>query len=50
MDPDMDGNTEAVTWGSICEEVPVPGKLERGRANIDSVYLKTTMGPAVRVW
>jgi large subunit ribosomal protein L1 len=25
-------------------------KLERGRANIDSVYLKTTMGPAVRVW
>jgi large subunit ribosomal protein L1 len=26
------------------------GKLERGRANIDSVYLKTTMGPAVRVW
>jgi large subunit ribosomal protein L1 len=28
----------------------IVGKLERGRANIDSVYLKTTMGPAVRVW
>ena len=28
----------------------VVGKLERGRANIDSVWLKTTMGPAVRVW
>lgn len=26
------------------------GKLERGRSNIDSVYLKTTMGPAVRLW
>jgi large subunit ribosomal protein L1 len=28
----------------------IVGKLERGRANIESVYLKTTMGPAVRVW
>lgn len=28
----------------------VVGKLERGRANIDSVYLKTSMGPALRVW
>jgi large subunit ribosomal protein L1 len=26
------------------------GKLERGRANIDSVYVKTSMGPAVRLW
>jgi large subunit ribosomal protein L1 len=26
------------------------GKLERGRTNIESVYLKTTMGPAVRLW
>jgi len=26
------------------------GKLERGRSNIDSVYVKTTMGPAVRLW
>lgn len=26
------------------------GKLERGRSNIESVYLKTTMGPAVRLW
>ncbi|MCI4358358.1 MAG: 50S ribosomal protein L1 [Thermoplasmata archaeon] len=28
----------------------VLGKLERGRNNIDSVYVKTTMGPAVRIW
>ena len=28
----------------------VVGKLERGRTNIESVYLKTTMGPAVRLW
>jgi large subunit ribosomal protein L1 len=28
----------------------VLGKLERGRSNIDSVYVKTTMGPAVRLW
>ncbi len=28
----------------------VVGKLERGRTNIDSVYVKTTMGPAVRLW
>ena len=26
------------------------GKLERGRTNIESVYIKTTMGPAVRLW
>jgi large subunit ribosomal protein L1 len=26
------------------------GKLERGRTNIESVYVKTTMGPAVRLW
>lgn len=26
------------------------GKLERGRTNIESVYVKTTMGPAVRIW
>ncbi|MEM0129227.1 MAG: 50S ribosomal protein L1 [Thermoplasmata archaeon] len=25
-------------------------KLERGRTNIESVYVKTTMGPAVRLW
>lgn len=25
-------------------------KLERGRTNIESVYLKTTMGPSVRLW
>ncbi len=28
----------------------VLAKLERGRNNIDSVYVKTTMGPAVRLW
>jgi large subunit ribosomal protein L1 len=28
----------------------VLGKLEQGRTNIDSVYVKTTMGPAVRLW
>ncbi len=28
----------------------ITGKLERGRSNIESVYLKTTMGPAVRLW
>lgn len=28
----------------------IVGKLERGRANIDSVYVKTSMGPAVRIW
>ncbi|MCI4337051.1 MAG: 50S ribosomal protein L1 [Thermoplasmata archaeon] len=28
----------------------IMGKLERGRLNIESVYLKTTMGPAVRLW
>ncbi len=28
----------------------VVGKLERGRMNIESVYVKTSMGPAVRLW
>jgi large subunit ribosomal protein L1 len=28
----------------------IMGKLERGRLNIESVYLKTTMGPSVRLW
>jgi large subunit ribosomal protein L1 len=28
----------------------IMGKLERGRANVESVYIKTTMGPAVRLW
>ena len=28
----------------------VVGKLERGRTNVESVYVKTTMGPAIRVW
>lgn len=28
----------------------VEAKLERGRMNIGSVYVKTTMGPPVRVW
>ncbi|HTT73383.1 MAG TPA: 50S ribosomal protein L1 [Thermoplasmata archaeon] len=28
----------------------ITGKLERGRSNIESVYVKSTMGPAVRLW
>jgi large subunit ribosomal protein L1 len=28
----------------------ITGKLERGRTNIESVYVKTSMGPAVRLW
>ncbi len=28
----------------------IVGKLERGRTNIESVYLKTSMGPSVRLW
>jgi large subunit ribosomal protein L1 len=28
----------------------IVGKLERGRSNIESVYVKTSMGPAVRLW
>ncbi|HXW66872.1 MAG TPA: 50S ribosomal protein L1 [Thermoplasmata archaeon] len=28
----------------------IVGRLERGRTNIESVYLKTTMGPAIRLW
>jgi large subunit ribosomal protein L1 len=28
----------------------VLAKLEQGRTNIESVYVKTTMGPAVRLW
>ncbi len=28
----------------------IVGKLERGRTNIDSVYVKTSMGPSVRLW
>ena len=37
------GNVDAVL-------TRITGKLERGRANIESVYVKTTMGPAVRLW
>jgi large subunit ribosomal protein L1 len=28
----------------------IVGKLERGRNNIESVYVKSTMGPSVRLW
>ncbi|HEV2316770.1 MAG TPA: 50S ribosomal protein L1 [Thermoplasmata archaeon] len=28
----------------------IVSKLERGRSNIESVYLKTSMGPSVRIW
>ncbi len=37
------GNVDAVL-------ARITGKLERGRSNIESVYVKTTMGPAVRLW
>lgn len=28
----------------------IVGKLERGKSNIESVYVKTSMGPSVRLW
>ena len=28
----------------------VVSRLERGRSNVESVYVKTTMGPSVRLW
>jgi large subunit ribosomal protein L1 len=28
----------------------IVGKLERGKMNIESVYVKTSMGPSVRLW
>jgi large subunit ribosomal protein L1 len=28
----------------------IVGRLERGRGNIESVYVKTSMGPSVRLW
>jgi large subunit ribosomal protein L1 len=28
----------------------IVGKLERGRSNIESVFVKTSMGPSVRIW
>jgi large subunit ribosomal protein L1 len=28
----------------------IVSKLERGRSNVESVYIKTTMGPSVRIW
>lgn len=37
------GNVDAVLTRIV-------GKLERGRSNIESVYVKTSMGPAVRLW
>jgi large subunit ribosomal protein L1 len=37
------GNIDAVLTRIV-------GKLERGRSNIESVYVKTSMGPAVRLW
>ncbi len=40
---DIAGNVDAVL-------ARITGKLERGRSNIESVYVKTTMGPAVRLW
>jgi large subunit ribosomal protein L1 len=37
------GNVDAVLGRLV-------GRLERGRTNIESVYVKTSMGPAVRLW
>jgi large subunit ribosomal protein L1 len=47
--------TRAMTPEEIAQNVDavlarIVGKLERGRTNIESVYVKTTMGPAVRLW
>jgi large subunit ribosomal protein L1 len=39
----LGGNIDAVLQRIV-------GKLERGRSNIESVYVKTTMGPSVRIW
>jgi large subunit ribosomal protein L1 len=37
------GNADAVLARLVA-------RLERGRTNIESVYVKTTMGPSVRLW
>jgi large subunit ribosomal protein L1 len=47
--------TRTMTPDQIAQNVDallsrVIGKLERGRNNIESVYVKTSMGPAVRLW
>jgi len=47
--------TRAMSAEDIAQNVDavltrIMGKLERGRTNIESVYVKTTMGPAVRLW
>lgn len=41
--PQVAENVEAVLGRLV-------SRLERGRGNIESVYLKTTMGPSVRLW
>lgn len=44
MSPEqLAGNIDAVLTRIV-------GKLERGRSNIESVYVKTSMGPSVRLW
>jgi large subunit ribosomal protein L1 len=47
--------TRAMSPDQIAQNVDavlnrIVGKLERGRTNIESVYVKATMGPAVRLW
>lgn len=41
--PEIAANVDAVLGRIV-------SKLERGRSNIESVYVKTSMGPAVRLW
>jgi large subunit ribosomal protein L1 len=41
--PEIAANVDAVL-------ARILGKLERGRSNIESVYVKTSMGPSIRLW
>jgi large subunit ribosomal protein L1 len=45
---DMTPDDLAVNLQTVLDRVV--GKLERGRSNVASVYVKTTMGNAVRMW
>jgi large subunit ribosomal protein L1 len=44
---DMPGKDIADNISAIIKRLE--GKLERGRMNIGSIYIKTTMGPSVRI-
>jgi large subunit ribosomal protein L1 len=45
---DMSADDLAANLQSVLDRVV--GKLERGRSNVASVYVKTSMGSAVRMW